>query len=212
MATKILLRNARAAFVELGAPDFFQGKKQRENDKRSWSVQLLCSPETQASADGGKTWAPAKAVIDAGIQAEAASKWGVKAPGYLLNILPDPKGCCWQDGNRKPDYAGYPGNWSLAAKRTEDKGRPLVYDTDKSPLYQPNNEPFPGKAGRIYGGCYVNASVELWAQENASGKGMRCSLNGVQFLRDGDSFGGGAPANPDDFEDIAQGADADALA
>lgn len=208
MATKLLLRNARAAFVELGAPDYFQGKKQRENDKRRWSTTLICTPETQASLDGGKTWQIAKVAIDSAIQTEAASKWAAKAAGYLMNILPDPKGCCFQDGNRKPDYDGFPGNWALSSHRTEDKGRPLVFDTDKSPIYQANNDPYPGKAGRLYAGCYVNASVELWAQDNAAGKAMRCSLNGLQFLRDGDAFGGGAPANPDDFADISEGANA----
>lgn len=211
MATKVLLRNARAAFVELGAPDYFQGRKKDEHDKRRWSTTFIIGPDTEAKPEGGE-WGPAKAVIDKAIQAEANSKWGAKAAGYLLNILPDPKGCAFQDGNRKPDYDGFPGNWALSAHRTEDKGRPLAMDTDKSPLFQPTNEPFPGKAGRIYSGAYVNGSVELWAQDNKAGKGMRASLNGVQFLRDGDSFGGGKPADPGDFEELASGADAEALA
>ena len=211
MTTRVRIRNARAAFVELGAPDYFQGKKQRDNDKRRWSSSFICTPETQASVDG-KTWGPAKAVIDQAIQTEAANKWGAKGAGYLMSILPDPKGCAFQDGNRKPDYEGYPGNWVLSAHRTEDKGRPLVLDTDKSPLYQPNNEPFPGKAGRIYSGAYVNGSVDLWAQDNPSGKGMRAELIGIQFAAKGDAFSGGTPPNPDEFEEIANGADAEALA
>lgn len=220
MTTRVRIRNARAAFVELGTPDYFQGRKQRENDKKRWSNSFICGPQTQASLDG-KTWGPAKAVIDEAIRIEAANKWGAKATAYLANILPDPKGCAFQDGNRKPDYEGYPGNWVLSAHRTEDKGRPLVLDGDKSQLYGHEdtegkwvitNTPAEGKAGRIYSGCYVNGSVDLWAQDNTSGKAMRAELIGVQFAAKGDAFSGGAAPSPDEFEAIANGADADALA
>jgi hypothetical protein len=218
---KVLIRNARAAFVELGAADYYQGRKQRENDKRRRSTTFICGPETQAKLDGGE-WGPAKQVIDQAIQLTAKEKWNTKAASVLAGVLPDPKGCCFQDGNRKPDYDGYEGNWVLTAHRTEDKGRPLVVDLDKSHLYGHEgvdgkwvvtDTPVEGKAGRLYSGCYINGSVELWAQDNNSGKGIRGDLLGVQFLRQGDAFGGGSkPATLDDFAELAVGATADDLA
>ncbi len=45
--------------------------------------------------------------------------------------------------------------------------------------------------GRIYAGCYVNFNVDIWAQDGQY-TGIRCSLNGVQFVKDGDAFGGAA--------------------
>lgn len=224
MSVKVLIRDARAAFVELGAPDYYQGKKQRENDKRRRSITFLIGPNTQAAiSEEGKPakWGPAKAVIDAAIVQCATEKWEKKATAHLAAILPDPKGCCFQDGARKPDYDGFAGNWSLTAHRTEDKGRPNVLDLDKSQLYgHPSADggewvktdiPAEGKAGRIYSGCYVNGSVDIWAQENTSGKGIRAELLGVQYLRRGDAFGGGKAVTADDFEAIAEGADADDL-
>lgn len=220
MAIKVLIRNARAAFVELGAPDYYQGRKQRENDKRRRSLTFICGPDTQAKLENG-AWGPAKQVMDQAIQQAATEKWNNKAASYLPAILPDPKGCAWQDGNRKPDYDGYPGNWVLTAHRTEDKGRPLVLDADKSQLYGhpgvdgnwvTTDTPAEGKAGRIYSGCFINGSVDLWCQDNNSGKGVRAELLGVQYLRDGDAFGSGRQANPDDFEALADGSQADALA
>jgi len=90
----------------------------------------------------------------------------------------------------------------LCAKRKESDGRPLVLNNDKSPLVKDD--------GRIYSGAYVNATVEVWAQAGQY-TGMRCTLLGVQFNRDGDSFGGAGKASDDDFEDLGTGAEADEL-
>lgn len=65
--------------------------------------------------------------------------------------------------------------------------------------------------GRPYGGCYVNATVELYIQNKGENQGVRCGLTAVQFARNGDAFGGAKPANPDDFAPV-EGADAEAMA
>ena len=60
--------------------------------------------------------------------------------------------------------------------------------------------------GLVYSGCYVNARVELWVQDNANGKRINAKLLGIQFVRDGDAFGAGsAPAKPTDFSDLGDG-------
>ena len=111
------------------------------------------------------------------------------------------------DGKRK-DYDGYQGHFALTAHRYQDKGRPLVMDTDKSPIYKPNNEVYEGKGGRLYSGCFINMQVEFWAQDNKTGRACarRCW---VSSACDGDAFGGGAAPSADDFGEIAEGADAD---
>jgi hypothetical protein len=65
--------------------------------------------------------------------------------------------------------------------------------------------------GVIYSGCFVNAQIDIWAQDNGFGKRINCTLAGVQFAADGDAFGGGRPASADDFDDLGDlgGADAD---
>ena len=100
---------------------------------------------------------------------------------------------CLRDGDGV-DYDGYEGHMSLKAANSK---RPLVIDKDKSPLTEDDNV--------IYGGCYVNAIIELWAQNNNWGKRINANLLGVQFVRDGESFGSaGESASVDDFEELEE--------
>lgn len=111
-----------------------------------------------------------------------------------------------RDGDDKADkYDGFGGHMALSANgkagdTAEEAGPVILLDQLKQPLTIGSGKP--------YAGCYVNASVEIWIQDNQWGKRVNCTLRGVQFLRDGDSFGGGAPANADEFETVTDGADA----
>ena len=61
----------------------------------------------------------------------------------------------------------------------------------------------------IYSGCYVDCSVEIWAQDNQYGQRVNAQLRGVMFVRDGDAFGAGGSASADEFTPATEGADAD---
>lgn len=199
MGTTLVLKDVRCSFITLGEPEYFGGQKQKPSDKRRWSSTFLIPSESAYRKQ-----------IDAMMEELAKEKWEKKAPTILVNIRSDPKASCFTDGNRK-DYEGYKNHWALTAHRNEDKGRPLVMDTDKSPIYKPDNELYEGKAGRIYSGCFVNAQVEFWAQDNPNGKAIRCTLLGIQRNRDGDAFSGGSAPDADAFDEITEGADADDL-
>jgi hypothetical protein len=96
---------------------------------------------------------------------------------------------CMKDGDDS-DYEGYAGTMSLKAANAK---RPLVIDRDKTPLAESDNRP--------YSGCYVNAIIELWAQNNAYGKRINANLLAVQFYKDGQPFGdAGANASVNDFD------------
>lgn len=104
-----------------------------------------------------------------------------------------------KDGDDKPKYEGFPGNRYIAPSADT---RPTVVDRDRSPLTKEDGKP--------YSGCYVNAKVEFWTQDNNYGQRVNCTLLGVQFVKDGDAFGAGSPpANPDDFPDLDAGGDSD---
>ncbi len=195
----ITLKGGRGSFLTLGEPEYFGGKKTKDTDKKRWSATILLPYKD-----------PQIALIDALIKKVAQAKWEKKWEGYLENILVDPKACFKIDGKRK-DYAGYEGNWAMTCHRNEEKGRPFVLDTDKSPVYKPNNEMYEGKAGRLYSGCYVNLQLQVWAQDNAQGKAIRAEFLAIQRNRDGDAFSGGAAPDLDAFEEISEGADADDL-
>lgn len=79
--------------------------------------------------------------------------------------------------------------------KASTKRRPLVIDRDKTPLSEEDDKP--------YAGCYVNAIVSLWAQNNQYGKRVNASLEGVQFSEHGEPFvtGGVDVDEFDDFDD-----------
>jgi hypothetical protein len=137
---------------------------------------------------------PAVAQVLAAEETVAKEKWGAKAGDILTSIRANGKGAL-KDGNTKAEYQGFPGN-KFVSMRSEV--RPTVVDRDRSPLTEAD--------GRIYSGCYANVQVEIWAMDNQYGKRINAQILGVQFSRDGDSFGGGAPAaDPDSFSDLSAG-------
>ncbi len=122
--------------------------------------------------------------------AVAKAKWGAKADTHLVAIKAADK-LPVHDGNAKPDSAGYAGNLFMNASNDI---RPTVVNVDRSPLTVADGKP--------YSGCYVNAIVDIWAQDNKYGKRINASLMGVQFLADGEKLAGGSVAAADDFEAI----------
>lgn len=104
------------------------------------------------------------------IEAVAAEKWKGKKPGGLK--------ICLGDGEEK-DYDGYDGSMFVSAST---KVRPVIVDQKKNPLAEEDGKP--------YAGCFVNAAISLWAQDNQWGKRINASLDAIQFVKDGEGFGG----------------------
>ena len=194
MAIKLMLPAVRCSFLVLGEPEDYQGNKQFR-----WSATALVPYDS-----------PLRKLVEDALKTAAKEKWEKKWESIYENAISDPKATCWLDGKRK-DYDGYEGNFALTGHRYVDKGRPLVLDKDKSPIYKPDNTIYEGKGGVIYSGCKVNAQFEIWCQDNKNGKGLRATLLGLQKHSDGDAFGGGSAPKADDFGEITEGADADDL-
>lgn len=180
---KLKLKNLRLAF-----PALFEAKTVNGEGKPAFSAALLIDPADPQVKD-----------INAAIDQVAKDKWGAKAD-VMLKAMRAADKLALHDGDLKAQYDGFPGNLYISARSAT---RPLVIDSDKSPLVEADGKP--------YAGCYVNVSIELWAQDNNYGKRINASLGGVQFLRDGDAFAGGGAASEDEFDDVTAGADADSL-
>jgi hypothetical protein len=120
----------------------------------------------------------------------AQGKWGAKAD-EMLKMLKAGDRLPVHSGDAKATSAGYAGNLFLNAGNTI---RPTVVDGNRAPLTQNDGKP--------YSGCYVNAIIEIWAQDNQYGKRVNASLLGVQFVRDGERLAGGSVATADDFEPL----------
>jgi hypothetical protein len=181
---QVKLANVRLAF-----PHLFEAKKGNSGEgEPRFSAAFPIAP---GSANDKQ--------LEAAVAAVAKEKWGAKADGVLAKLRSDGR-----IGYKKTPLANsegevYDGFQDMHAVNTSSKTRPFVCDGQKNTLTAADGKP--------YAGCYVNAVVEVWAQDNSFGRRINVQLKGVQFAKDGDAFGGGAPAKADDFESIEEGAD-----
>lgn len=180
---ELKLKNVRLSF-----PDLFKASKVNEADKPAFQATFLLPPDH-----------PQIAEIKQAMIAVAKEKWKDKAQEIYKGLSATDK-LCLHNGDGKPNLEGYPNNHYIKAR---NKVRPLVIDKDRTKILDEST-------GRPYGGCYVNANIEIYAQDNGFGKRINASLKGVQFFRDGDAFSGGAPASEDDFDDLSDTGDGSA--
>jgi len=174
----IKLKNVRLAFCQnLFKPGVMPGSAADAVPKYS-STFLIPKNDPQVKT------------VQEAINAVALAKWEKKAAVIGRGLVAENK-VCLHDGDLKEQYDGFSGSMYVGAS---NKVKPLVIDKDRTELVE--------SSGKPYAGCYVNCSLEVWAQDNQFGKRINATLRGVQFLRDGDAFVGGAPATDDEFEDI----------
>lgn len=173
---EIILKNVRLSY-----PTLFNAKEFKPGDgKPRWSAAFIVEP----GSDNDKH-------IKAAIDAEAKAAWANKAPAMLKGMTGQSNKYCYTDGSAKANEE-YQNMMVLATHRSAKLTRPLIIDRDKSPLTSEDSKP--------YGGCYVNAKVEIYCQtgENA---GVRASFSVIQFYKDGEPFSASAPSD-DGFDTI----------
>ena len=181
---RILLRDWRLAF-----PSLWKASSPKGGGEEAFSASFLAPPAHKQIAE-----------IKKGMLALAKEKWGVKGDAVYKALEASGK-LALHDGDSKGEYEGFPGNLFVSSR---SKIRPSIFDQQRQELTQADGKP--------YSGCYVNASIELWAQDNSYGKRINAQLRGVQFLRDGDAFaGGGQPADADEFDEIGAPDESDPL-
>jgi len=173
---RMMIRDARLAF-----PALFQPRTVNGEGKPRYSATLLLDAND-----------PQIAAIRKTITAVAREKW--KDKGGILTSLEKVGKVALHDGDEKAQYDGFAGMMFVAAS-AQETAAPTVVDVNRAPLTE--------RSGKPYAGCYVNASVEFWAQDNAYGKRINATLRGIQFVRDGDTFGAGSrAAAADEFDEI----------
>lgn len=183
---RILIKNARLAF-----PNLFEPRPGQDGGEAKYGASLIIAPDN-----------PAVKELNAAFAKIAKEKWADKAEVILKGLRAQNRLCLY-DGATKAQYQGFEGNMYVSAS---SKLRPSVFDRNKAPLTAEDGKP--------YSGCYVNASIELWAQDSKSyGKRINAQLRGVQFAADGDAFAAGSAASDDEFDDLGdQGDDTDPTA
>jgi hypothetical protein len=116
------------------------------------------------------------------------AKWGKNQPKLKADKV------CFRDGDEE-DYDGYEGMFYLSSGNIE---KPVLKDRVKDPK---TGKWLDSPVGQLYSGCYVNATVHIWAQDNKHGKRLNASLELVQFLRPGDAFGKRQVNADEEFDD-----------
>jgi len=169
---KVFLKKVRLSFPHLHEANSYEGGPAK------FSASYIFPPDH-----------PAVQELNAAIVKVAAEKWGAKADAILKTLRTAGK-TCLRDGDSKADRDEYAGMMFVSASSA--KRVKLVDQDGTTPLVEADGKP--------YGGCYVNAFVEVWAMDNQFGKRICAGLGGVQFHSDGEPFG--ASSGNDEFEAV----------
>lgn len=177
---EIILKNVRLSYPHLFKP--YESDLENDDGEKVAKFRAVFMIPKDDPEGNMKKWKAARKEVE-------AAKWGAKVPKLKAEKV------CMKDGDEE-DKAEYEGHYIIAASSGADRPPFVVTNRkDKDKKWIPAK---PGQQGAPYGGCYVNAVVRVWAQDHTKwGKRLNCSLESVQFLRDGEAFG--APrANPND--------------
>jgi hypothetical protein len=178
---EVRLKDVRLSFAHLfeaqeGMIDEETGKK----GEPRFGASFLMDPTTPS----GKT---NLANLKKAAEEIKVAQWGKNIPKLK------PEKVCVRDGNLE-EWDGYEG---MIYCRASNKKKPVLVDRDRSEL--------DAESGKLYSGCYVNAVVRLWAQDNKFGKRLNASLEAVQFLRHGEAFGYKQVDAQEVFDDVSEG-------
>lgn len=181
MTGKVTLKDVRLTF-----PQLWEAKAREAGKPAKFSASFVFGKDH-----------PQKAELERVMVEVAKAKWGEAKYMDVLKALKATDKLAVHDGDAKNQYQGYAGNLYVNASNSV---RPLIIGGGPD-----GKAPLTANDGKPYSGCYVNAIIEVWAQDHPQhGKRINASLMGVQFLRDGERLSGGATAAADDFEAIPQ--------
>lgn len=179
MSKKVMLRNVRLSYEHI-----FKASSFDDSQEPKYSATLIIPKDHP----------------DVAALKKALKEAGEESFGAVFNGAGWPKGytCALRDADKDTNDAGE----TLAERNPEYKGcytitpnstrRPVVLGRRKEALTEAD--------GVIYSGCYVNVSMTAAGFEfGKMKKGVKCYLNGVQFVKHGERFGSDAT---DDFDSL----------
>ena len=180
MGKKIMLRNVRLSYEHIFTPTRFDDKSEPK-----YSATFII-PKDHPDLPAIK-----KAMFEAGQEAFASDFTGTTWPRGFTCSLRDADtytndlGELLADNN--PEYKG------CYVLEANSASRPVAIDRKKAAVTEED--------GIIYSGCYVNASLAAAGYTYGKvKKGVKCYLNGVQFVKDGERFGSDASADFDSLD------------
>ena len=183
----IKLKNVRLSFPALAKAKAFKDEDSGNESEPYYSATFLLDKVKQKSQ--------IKQLDDAVQQLLEDHFAGKKIPGAVKRPL--------RDGSEKDHIDGYGDTVKFISAST--KKRPVIVDRSVNAVEGNEIEEM------FYAGCYVNASLRLWVQDNKWGKRVNAQLRAVQFAKDGEAFGETAVNPEEEFESLDEDADDDML-
>lgn len=199
MSTVVFLNDVRLSHPHLWTP---ASPMAGSTSGPKYDGSFIFAPDSQAGKDAQNAF-----------MAEAQKTFGANFQAIVGAMDKGKK--CLRNGNGKLTKEGaispgYEGMLYLVAKNKMKpvviasrfmNGKPVHLDEQGNAFVdgQRVDPGFPVNAP--YGGCYVNAKVEIYAMNKPGIQGVYATLLAVQFHRDGESFGGGAAPTADGFEE-----------
>lgn len=184
---EVILPEVRLSYPDLWRPG--PPPKDKPNDPGKYGCHGIFAPGSEAYKRA------AAAVLNV-----AQQKFGPNWQAILESLAKDKK--CLRNGNLNLSTDGkvrdgYADHFYIVAK---NKLAPIVIGRGGI------SDILTEQSGKPYGGCFVNLKVDIYAMDKPGfGKSINASLLAVQFVRDGDAFGGSRP-NADGFEAFDDGA------
>lgn len=180
-----MLKNITMAFPALAEPQAFG------EGEPAYGAKFPITPGSEAEK-----------LIEAAMLAEAKEAWKDKADSVVNMLKEDGKVAfvkkVYRSKKTGEAYQGFEGKHYLSARNA--KTQPSVYNQYGDELSGKDDI-----LRQAFSGAVVNASVEIWAQDNKWGRRINCSLRGIMLTGEGENFGGGAsPASADEFADMAK--------
>lgn len=185
MATRIMLKGVVMAFPALAEPQAFGEGEPAYGAK--FPIKINSTHQK---------------LLEEAMLAEAKDAWKDKAQSVLDMLNEDGKAAfvkkVYRSKKTGEAYQGFEGSHYLSARNA--KTQPTVFNQ--------YGEEIAAKGDierQAFSGAVVNASVEIWAQDNKWGRRINCSLRGIMLTGEGENFGGGSsPASADEFGGLAK--------
>lgn len=151
-------------------PHLFKPSKIKENDEPRYSIEMLFDKTKVKLADFKRI------AMEAAVQ-----EWGKNQKDW-----PQPLSLPYRDGDKpygkkkevKPEHEGM---WVVRASTQAKYSKPQVVGRDRQPVLTESE---------VYPGCYVRCAIKANAYSVGDNEGINFILDAVQFVKDGEPFGG----------------------
>lgn len=177
--TKVVTGTVRLSYANL-----IEARASFENQPPKFSTALLIPKDDKATLD--KLRRAQKAALENG----KSSTFKGSIPKNWSDTLRD--GDEEMDTEENPEYAGH---YFLNVSAQESRP-PVLVNRRREKLSKDE------AAELFYSGAYVRASLNAFPFNVSGNKGVSFGINAVQFVKDGDSLGGGKVNVESEFDDL----------